>query len=114
MTGGNAARVTHRSIRARLLARASEVETALASIDEASNLAGPTGLSIIKAEVALDRAHVLLDAGRAAAARASAEDALHRYRAKEHEIGARAAWTCWGGLRAACERAGSHRRVRLQ
>ncbi len=84
-------RITHRSIRARLLARASEVEAALASIDEASNLAAPTGLAIIKAEVALDRAHVLLDAGRAATAGVSAEEALHRYRAKEHEIGARAA-----------------------
>ena len=69
-------RITHRSIRARLLARAGEVEAALASIDEASDLAAPTGLAIIKAEVALDRAHVLLDAGRVEHARASAEDAL--------------------------------------
>jgi tetratricopeptide (TPR) repeat protein len=84
-------RITHRTIRARLLARASEVEAARASIDEASNLAAPTGLAILKAEVALDRAHVLLVAGDDATAVASAEEALHRYRAKEHEVGARAA-----------------------
>ena len=83
-------RVTHRAIRARLLGRAGGPEAALASIDEASTLAAPTGLAILKAEVALDRAHVLLAAGLHAEARVSAEEALRRYRAKEHEVGARA------------------------
>ena len=84
-------RVTHRAIRARLLGRAGDTEAALASIDEASTLVAPTGLAILQAEVALDRAHILLDAGRDAESRVSAEEALRRYRAKEHEIGARAA-----------------------
>ncbi len=91
-------RITHRSIRARLLARASELEAALVSIDEASDLAAPTGLAIIKAEVALDRARVLLDAGRVEHARASAEDALDRYRTKEHEVGARQAVALLGAM----------------
>ena len=84
-------RATHRSLRARLLARKGDIDEALASIDEAAALAAPTGLAIIKAEVALDRAHILLAAGRGQDARASAEDALDRYRMKEHEVGARGA-----------------------
>jgi class 3 adenylate cyclase/tetratricopeptide (TPR) repeat protein len=82
---------THRSLRARLLARGGDIDAALASIDEAAALAAPTGLAIVKADVALDRAHVLLAAGRVEDARASAEDALGRYRTKEHEVGARRA-----------------------
>ena len=91
-------RATHRSIRARLLARAGDIDAALASIDEAAVLAAPTGLAIIKADVALDRAHVLLAAGRVEDARASAEDALGRYRTKEHEVGARRAVALLGSM----------------
>ncbi len=81
-------RVTHRSLRARLLARGGDIEAALATIDEAASLASPTGLAIVKADVALDRAHVLLAAGRVVEAKACAEEALDRYRTKEHEVGA--------------------------
>jgi tetratricopeptide (TPR) repeat protein len=84
-------RVTNRSIRARLLARANEVEAARRAIDDATTLVAPTGLAILKADVALDRAHVLLAAGDGVAAMASAKDALHRYEAKVHIVGARAA-----------------------
>ncbi len=48
--------------------------------------------------MALDRAHVLLAAGRVEDARASAEDALGRYRTKEHEIGARRAAALLGAM----------------
>ena len=91
-------RAIHCSIRARLLARAGDIDAALASIDEAAVLAGPTGLAIVKADVALDRAHVLLAAGRVEDARASAEDALGRYRTKEHEVGARRAVALIGSM----------------
>jgi class 3 adenylate cyclase/tetratricopeptide (TPR) repeat protein len=89
-------RVTHRSLRARLFARAGEVEAALASMAEADALVGPTGLAVVKADVALDRARVLLGVGRAAQATARAGEALRRYRVKEHEVGARAALTVLG------------------
>ncbi len=84
-------RATHRSLRARLHARSGEIGAALASIDEAAELVAPTGLAIIKADAALDRGHVLLAAGRVEEARASTEEALRRYRAKQHEVGARRA-----------------------
>jgi tetratricopeptide (TPR) repeat protein len=84
-------RATHRSLRARLLARAGDIDGALGSIDEASALLAPTDLAIVKADVALDRAHVLLAAGLIDDARASAGDAVGRYRTKEHEVGARQA-----------------------
>ncbi len=84
-------RVTHRSLRARLLARRGDIDAGLASVDEAAALAAPTGLAIVKADVQLDRAHVLDAAGRVEEAVASAQDALSRYRAKEHEVGARRA-----------------------
>lgn len=84
-------RVTHRSLRARVLARGGDIDTALASVDEAAALAAPTDLAVAMADVLLDRAHVLLAAGRTVEAEASAEDALGRYRAKEHEVGARRA-----------------------
>ena len=48
--------------------------------------------------MALDRAHVLLAAGRVEDARASAEDALDRYRTKEHEVGARRAAELLGAM----------------
>ena len=89
-------RATHRSLRARLHARNGEIGAALASIDKAAKLVAPTGLAIIKADVALDRAHVLLAAGRVEEARASAEEAMSRYRAKEHEVGARRAGALFG------------------
>jgi tetratricopeptide (TPR) repeat protein len=91
-------RATHRSLRARLLARAGDVDAALASIDEATGIAAPTGLAIIKADVALDRAYVLLAASRVEDAMASAEDALGRYRTKEHEVGARRAAALLGAI----------------
>lgn len=91
-------RTTHRSLRARLLARAGDVDAGLTSIDEAAALVGPTGLAIVKADVALDRAHVLLAAGRIADAMAGAEDALGRYRKKEHEVGARRAVALLGAM----------------
>lgn len=84
-------RAAHHSLRARLLAGAGDIDAGLASIDTAAMLVAPTGLAVVKADVALDRAHVLLAAGRVEDARASAEDALHRYRAKQHEVGARGA-----------------------
>lgn len=84
-------RATGHSLRARLLARAGDLEAALASIDEADALVAPTGLAMLKAYVLLDRGHVLLAAGRVTEARVSAEEALRRFRAKEHEVGARAA-----------------------
>ena len=68
-----------------------EAERSLGSIDEAAALVAPTGLAIVKADVALDRAHVLLAAGRVDDARASGEEAVSRYRTKEHEVGARQA-----------------------
>jgi len=91
-------RATHRSLRARLLARAGDVDAALGSIDEAAALVAPTGLAIVKADVALDRAHVLLAAGRVDDARASGEEAVSRYRAKEHEVGARQAVALLGAI----------------
>ena len=91
-------RATHRSLRARLHARNGEIGAALASIDEAAKLVAPTGLAIIKADIALDRAHVLLAAGRDEEARASAEEALSRYRAKEHEVGTRRAGALLGAM----------------
>jgi tetratricopeptide (TPR) repeat protein len=84
-------RAMHRSLRARLLVRRGDIDAAVASIDEAIALVAPTGLAIVKADVALDRAHVMLAAGLAQEARASAKDALRRYRTKEHAVGARQA-----------------------
>jgi hypothetical protein len=81
-----------------LLARGGHLDAAMASIDEAAALAAPTGLAIVKADVALDRAHVLLAAGRLENARASAEDALGRYQTKEDEIGARRAVELLGAM----------------
>ncbi len=89
-------RATDRALRGRLLARSGDTAGALALSDEAAALVAPTGLAVVKADVALDRAHVLLEAGRVEEARASAEDALRRYRAKEHAIGARSALTLVG------------------
>ena len=91
-------RATHRSLRARLLARGGDIDAALASIDEAAAIAAPTGLAIVKADVTLDRAYVLLAAGRVDDAMASAEDALGRYRTKEHEVGARHALAQLGAI----------------
>ncbi len=91
-------RAIHRSLRARLQARAGDIDTALASVGEAAALAAPTGLAIVKADVALDRAHVLLAADRVEDAMASAEDALGRYRTKEHEVGARYAVALLGAM----------------
>ena len=82
-------RATHRSLRGRLLARRGDLPGAIALAEEAAELVAPSGLETIKADVALDRAHVMLAAGRAEDARVSAEEALRRYRAKEHEVGAR-------------------------
>lgn len=84
-------RATHGSLLSRVLARRGDSAGALALSEEAAALAAPTGLEVIKADVALDRAHVLIEAGRVAEAMATAEEALRRYRAKEHQVGARAA-----------------------
>jgi len=84
-------RATHRSLLSRVWARRGDFARALALGEEARALVERTELEVVKAEVALDRAHVLLAAGRAEEARASADDALRRYREKEHQVGARRA-----------------------
>ena len=57
-----------------------------------------TAIVFVKADVALDRAHILVAAGRVEDAKASAQDALGRYRTKEHEVGARRAADLLGAV----------------
>jgi class 3 adenylate cyclase/tetratricopeptide (TPR) repeat protein len=83
--------IAARSIDAVIAARRGDVVPALRLSDEAQALAAPTDLAIEKGDVALDRAEVLLHAGRPDDARASAEDALARFERKEYAIGSRRA-----------------------
>ncbi len=85
------ARVNTKSIDARLAALKGDVEDALRLSDEAVAIVTPTDFLVDQADVALDRAHVLLLAGRPNDARASSADALARYEHKEYAIGIRRA-----------------------
>lgn len=70
-----------------IAARRGEHDEALRLSDAALSQVGATDLLRLQGEVALDRAQVLLLAGRPDEARASAEGALARFERKEHALG---------------------------
>jgi ATP/maltotriose-dependent transcriptional regulator MalT len=70
-------------------ARRGDLDEAFRLSDDAEAIAAPTDCLIDQADVALDRAEILLLAGRPGEARASAADALERFDRKEYAIGIR-------------------------
>ena len=101
------ARPNAQSIAAVIAARGGDLEHALEWSREAVRLAEVTDLLIDQGEVALDRAEILLLAGRPDEARASAADALERFERKEYAIGIRRAKAMLDRL-AQQARAGTH------
>jgi len=85
------ARIQTRTLGAVAAARRGDLVDAFRLSDEAEAIAAPTDCLIDQADVALDRAEILLLAGRSAEARASAEEALARFERKEYAIGIRRA-----------------------
>lgn len=83
------ARANSCSIGAVVAARRGEISRACQLAEEAEVMVEPTQCLIDQADVALDRAEVLLLAGRPDEARASAEDGLGRFERKEYAIGIR-------------------------
>jgi len=79
------------SLGAVLAARRDARDEAMRMSDEAMAMVGPTDLLMLQGDVALDRAEILLLAGRPDKARASAADALEKYERKEYAIGIRRA-----------------------
>jgi tetratricopeptide (TPR) repeat protein len=80
-----------RTMCAVVAARRGDLDEALRLSEEAEALAVPTDCLIDQADVALDRAEILLLAGPPDEARASAEDALEKFERKEFAIGIRRA-----------------------
>ncbi len=72
-------------------ARRGDLGEAFRLSEDTEAVAAPTDRLIDQADVALDRAEILLLAGRPAEARASAADALARFERKEYAIGIRRA-----------------------
>jgi len=85
------ARANAKSIAAVVAARGGDLDRALRLSQEAMELALATDLLMDQGDVALERAEVVLLAGRPAEARAAAEDALARFERKEYAIGIRRA-----------------------
>jgi tetratricopeptide (TPR) repeat protein len=85
------ARIAAPSITAVISARRGDLDEALRLSVEAEALAAVTDLPIEQAYVALERAEILLLAGRHAEARTAAEEALARLERKEYVIGIRRA-----------------------
>jgi class 3 adenylate cyclase len=83
------ARIQARTMGAVVAARHGDLEEALRLSAEAEAIAAPTDCLIDQADVALDRAEILLLAGRPHEARAAAADALERFERKEYAIGIR-------------------------
>lgn len=86
-----AARANGLSIAAVIVARRGDLEGSLRLAAEAEALVALTDCLIDQGDIALDRAEVVLLAGRPADARAAAADALARFERKEHAIGIRRA-----------------------
>jgi len=80
-----------RTMDAVLAAHDGDLVTAMLLSGEAEALAAPTDCLIDQGDVALDRAGILLIAGRPDEARAAADDALERFERKEYAIGIRRA-----------------------
>ena len=85
------ARIAAPSITAVIAARRGDFDEARRLSAEAGALAAVTDLPIEQAYVALEKAEILLLAGRPAGARVAAEDALARFERKEYVIGIRRA-----------------------
>jgi tetratricopeptide (TPR) repeat protein len=85
------ARADAKSIAAVLAARGGDLDGALRLSQKAMDLVLATDLLMDQGAVTLERAEVLLLAGRPAEARAVAEDALARFERKEYAIGIRRA-----------------------
>jgi hypothetical protein len=86
-----AARANGLSIAAVIAARRGDHVEALRVAAEAEALVAPTDCLIDQGDIALDRAEVLLLAGRPPESRAAAEDALASFERKEYAIGIRRA-----------------------
>ena len=84
-----------------LAARRGDTAVALRLSDDAVALVGTMDFLTLQADVALDRAEVLLLVGRPDEARASAEDGLERFERKEYAIGIRRARAFLSALDAA-------------
>jgi ATP/maltotriose-dependent transcriptional regulator MalT len=85
------ARIQAPTLGAVVAARRGDLDEALRLSAEAEAIAAPTDCLIDQADVALDRAEILLLAGRPDEARASAADAFERFERKEYAIGIRRA-----------------------
>jgi len=96
-----AARANGMSIAAVIAARRGDIAAALRLASEADALVAPTDCLIDQGDIALDRAEILLLAGRPADARAAAADALARFERKEYAIGIRRARAFLAALDAA-------------
>lgn len=94
-------RWTYETLSARLDAVRGQTGIALERSEAAAHGAAGTGLGLLKANVSLDRAHVLLAADRREEARHAAVDARDQYAHKQSAIGLRRAGELLGRIDAA-------------